>query len=74
MTVHELNRDQLDELKNNYFWGEETINIPKYNSIGLPTLFPGDIPDSVIYDYYAGIDFVDDDFFCTCGEKQNDKN
>ena len=65
MTVYELNRDQLDELKNAYFWSEETERIPKLNAQGLPALFPGDIPDAVIYRYYVGIDFVNDDFSCS---------
>lgn len=65
MTVYELSRDQLDELKEHYFWGEETVHIPKFNHLGLPALFAGDIPDNVIFDYYAGIDFVNDDFCCT---------
>lgn len=65
MTVYELNRNQLDELKSHYFWSEETANIPKLDHLGRPALFPGDIPDAVIYKYYIGIDFVNDDFFCT---------
>lgn len=65
MTVYELSRDQLDELKAHYFWSEETLNIPKFNAIGLPALFPGDIPDLVILKHYNGIDFVNDDFCCT---------
>lgn len=71
MTVHELTRDQLEELKSNYFWGEDTINIPKYNGAGLPALFPGDVPDDVIINYYSGITFTNDDFFSTAGG-QND--
>lgn len=30
---------------------------------GLPILFAEDIPDKIIFDVYAGIDFVEDDFF-----------
>ena len=67
MDVRELNRDQLEELKSAYFWGEDTLEIPKYDALGLPALFPGDIPDAVIFDYYAGICFVNDDFCCTAG-------
>lgn len=67
MDVKELSRDQLDELKEAYFWGEDTLEIPKYNALGLPALFPGDIPDAVIFDYYTGIYFVNDDFCCTAG-------
>ena len=48
MTTRELNRDQLDELKNAYFWGEDTAHIPKFDHLGQPALFAGDIPDSVI--------------------------
>lgn len=66
-SVYELSRDQLDELKSNYFWGEDTLTIPKFDSIGLPALFPSDIPNSVIFNYYKDISFVDDDFSCTAG-------
>ena len=49
---------------------EETareVIVPKYNALGLPALFPGDIPDAVIFNYYSGIYFVNDDFCCTAG-------
>lgn len=62
MTVFELNHEQLSELKSAYFWGEETAHLPKYNSLGLPALFPDDLPDGVILWHYAGIEFVEDDF------------
>lgn len=68
MDVRDLSRDQLDELKEAYFWGEDTAHIPKFNRLGLPALFPGDVPDSVIFEYYAGIHFVNDDFSCTAGQ------
>ena len=64
MTVYELNREQLDELKSAFFWGEETAHIPKFDHLGRPALFPGDIPDHVILEHYNGIDFVPDDFSC----------
>ena len=65
MTVYELNRDQLDELKTALFWDEEPR--PLFNALGLPCLFPGDIPDRVIFEEYSGIHFVNDDFSCTAG-------
>lgn len=68
MDVRELNRDQLEELKSNYFWSDETVHLPKFDHLGRPALFPGDIPDAVIFDYYAGICFVNDDFFSTAGQ------
>lgn len=52
MNVRELRRDQLEELREVYFWTVEN----EYT-------FPHEIPDSVIFKYYDGICFVDDDFF-----------
>lgn len=52
MDVRELSRDQLEELREAYFWTVEN----EYT-------FPHEIPDSVIFEYYDGICFVDDDFF-----------
>ena len=66
MSVYELSRDQLDELKSNYFWGDSYTSVN--NAAGLPCLFPGDIPDAVIFREYDGICFVPDDFFCTAGQ------
>ena len=65
--VYQLSRDQFDELKSAYFWGEDTDDIPKLDRLGLPALFPGDIPDKVIVEYYAEISFVDDDFSSPAG-------
>jgi hypothetical protein len=64
MTVKELNRDQIDELKWDYFYSDEydeTIT----TAAGLPVLFAGDIPDGVIFAVYAEIHFVKDDFACS---------
>ena len=63
MSVHELDAEQFDELKSDYFWqlfdeDEDVLN---------GALCPSDIPDSVIYKHYEGYDFVPDDFFCSCG-------
>lgn len=52
MDVRELSRDQLEELKETYLWGTENDYVFAY-----------EIPDSVIFEYYGGICFVDDDFF-----------
>ena len=60
MNVRELNREQLDELK--YAYVCEMIENPSYGD-----LIDGyDIEDEIIYNYYDGIDFVNDDFFCSC--------
>lgn len=63
MNVYELSRDQLDELKSAYFWSENPG--PMFDALGRPCLFPGDIPDNVIFREYDGISFTDDDFCCT---------
>ena len=57
MTVQDLSRVQLDELKQNYFWGEDTEDM-----VPEDITSPEEIPDEIIFEYYAGIHFVDDDF------------
>ena len=61
MTVYELNRDQLDQLKSAYFWSDDTQDVI-FGGDGLPILFPGDVPDDVIFREYADVYFVPDDF------------
>ena len=64
MTVRELNRDQLDELKQAYYYSDDyDPKIVGHN--GLPILFAGDIPDKIIFALYDGINFVPDDFWCS---------
>ena len=63
MTVRELNREQLNELKSAYYYSDDyDAKIVLEN--GLPILFTGDIPDRVIFAVYDGINFTEDDFFC----------
>lgn len=59
-TVYDLTREQLEELKNSFFWQDETQDILEgaYTS-------PEEIPDYIIFEHYDGVYFVDDDFFCT---------
>lgn len=52
MDVRELSRDQLEELKETYLWETENDYV-----------FSHEIPDGVIFEYYGGICFVNDDFF-----------
>lgn len=64
MTVRELNRDQLDELKWTYYYSDDyDPKIVGYN--GLPILFAADIPDEIIFAVYDGIHFVPEDFGCS---------
>ena len=61
MDVRELNREQLDELKENYVF--ETMENPSYRDLAEAY----NIADEVIYGYYDGVYFVNDDFCCSCG-------
>lgn len=60
MDVHELTRDQLNELKQAYFWGDETMDLVPDDAV-----CPEDIPDEIIFAHWEGTVFVEDDFFST---------
>jgi hypothetical protein len=62
MTVRELSQDQLNELKQAYVC--EKVGCPSYGELADSV----DIPNEVIYAHYAGYDFVNDDFWCSCGQ------
>lgn len=69
MLVTELNREQLDELKQTYVTqlyecgeDEEVLGI-SYQELADAT----EIPDEVIFNHYDGITFTEDDFFCSSG-------
>jgi hypothetical protein len=68
MTVYELNRAQLDELKNNLYWnldGEQYGNLTDTEkALILNATYPDEIPDELVWKNYDGIHFVEDDFFC----------
>ena len=65
MTVRELSRDQLNELKQAYAARlAETGEEISYGELVEAT----EIPDDVIFNHYDGILFTDDDFFCSCGK------
>jgi hypothetical protein len=62
-TVNELNQDELNELRENYY----------YSHIDDGSLFevfekeiesPNEIPVDIVKVYYEGTYFVDEDFFC----------
>lgn len=65
MTVRELSRDQLNELKQTYAAQlAETGEEISYGKLVEST----EIPDDVIFNHYDGILFTDDDFFCSYGK------
>lgn len=64
MTVKELNREQLNELKQNY-----ATQLAEYkgDEISYGELVESEnIPDEVIFNHYDGISFTSEDFFCNC--------
>lgn len=62
MSVKELNREQLIELKQNYY-----CNVLENNaSYGELADIDNLVSDNEIYDYYNSTMFVKDDFFTTC--------
>lgn len=73
MTVQELSREQLTELKEHYLVeldDEGTLE----EVTGLDAIYYGVladineiVPDEVVFEHYDGVDFVEDDFFCTAG-------
>jgi len=59
-TVHDLSREELDELKMAYY------DQLQYTDDADSFLCYDAIPNSVIFEHYDGISFVNDDFFCNC--------
>lgn len=75
MTVYDLNREQLTELKQAYY--SELVNEGTFGEIigrdyDEPSYYDLAMIDEIISDeficeHYAGCIFTEDDFFCTCG-------
>lgn len=68
MTVYDLNRDQLQELKQQYY-AEKTGKILSYEELAFIDDY---VSDAEVYDYYNGTAFTPDDFFCSAGEDEDD--
>ncbi len=66
MLVTELNREQLTELKQRYY--SEKMDA-KGEGVSYGELFEIDdlVSDNEIFEEYEGVDFHNDDFFCTAG-------
>lgn len=61
-SVYELSREQLEELKESFFYDNWD------DPIVLQYTYPAEIPDETIYNHYDVTEFTDDDFFCTASE------
>ena len=55
MKVQELNQNELEELRSNYFYDENINHF--YRNVQ-------DVPNKVLFEHYGGISFVEEDFFC----------
>ena len=66
LTVYDLNRAQLDELKESFYeqYLQECVELDPEDEY----LQPQDIPNELIFEHYDGIMFSPDDFWCTCEE------
>ena len=67
MTVYDLNRDQLIELKQRYLADEAGRDLSYGELADADSL----VTDEEVYNYYAGTEFVVDDFFS--GEDEEEK-
>ena len=78
MNVYELTQEQLNELKESLFYQFRDLDDEQPFAVVDPVLqtfqpelkhatTPETIPDNIIFAIYDGINFVNDDFFCTAG-------
>lgn len=59
-TVYELTDEEIEELKQWYYW--QLVDAGEDEELGIDS--SDGIPDELIYEHYDGISFVEDDFFC----------
>lgn len=67
MTVRELNKDQYKELCQAYiteFWTDDEHGTSR-PSMGELACADELVDPEIIYNYYDGINFVEEDFFCS---------
>lgn len=65
MTTHELNKDQMEQLKSNLFYNREEWSdalTDKECEAITDAVNWNEIPDEIVHKNYAGVDFVPDDF------------
>ena len=70
MTVRELNREQYKELCQRYITAFWTDDAHGTKSPSLYDLACADelVDQEIIYNYYEGVNFVEEDFFCSEGD------
>lgn len=67
MTVYDLNRDQLAELKQRYWIEEHNGEQPDYYTLANIDEI---VTNKEVQDAYYYDSFTNDDFFCTAGEEE----
>lgn len=70
MSVYELNRDQLDELRNAVFYGCYEVSNLDFEQMEIVNAarYDFEIPNEIIYCCFSGYTFTNDDFCCTAGQ------
>ena len=68
MTVYELNREQMVELKQDYLAGK-LLEVGQEISYGELSLIDSLVSDKEIFDCYECCVFSNEDFFCTAGKE-----
>lgn len=66
MRVRDLNREQLEELKQHYYC--ESHNTSWDDLVNIDTL----VSDEEIFNEYSMVEFCNDDFFCSTGCDENE--
>lgn len=66
-TVKELTRDEVNELKSAFLTKLKEDESPSYQDYANVE----NIPDEIIFEEYAGITFVKEDFFCNLRKEDN---
>lgn len=71
MTVQDLNRDQLVELKQDFL--DECLQASENRSPSYEELADADtiVPDDVVFAAYEGCEFSNDDFICSAGQEED---
>lgn len=58
-TVYDLNKTELDELRDAMFWGDDEGFLEENGIFDV-----SQITDEMIYNHFGGLSFVDEDFMC----------
>lgn len=69
MSVYELSKEQLSELKSDWFWDTVDNCVDETEVDPRDYGYPDNIPDKLVKEHYKDICFVNDDFLCTAGKE-----